>query len=104
MAALEAKLEAAGLPPEASKVAKRDLSRLKRMQASQPEYTVRACVRSLPNPLCPVSCARVHATAVGKPGGGDGSDPALAGSLGCAPVVPKSVNVLYVALHDDSCS
>ncbi|CAN0083377.1 unnamed protein product, partial [Ectocarpus sp. 4 AP-2014] len=40
VAALEAKLEAAGLPPEASKVAKRDLSRLKRMQTSQPEYTV----------------------------------------------------------------
>ena len=41
MAALESKLEAADLPNEASKVAMRDLARLKRMQASQPEYTVR---------------------------------------------------------------
>ena len=41
MAALETRLGAAGLPEEASKVAKRDLARLKRMQASQPEYTVR---------------------------------------------------------------
>lgn len=40
MTALEAKLEAASLPEEARKVAKRDLARLKRMQASQPEYTV----------------------------------------------------------------
>ena len=41
IAALESKLEAAELPAEASKVAMRDLARLKRMQASQPEYTVR---------------------------------------------------------------
>lgn len=41
MAALESKLEAAGLPPEASKAAMRDFARLKRMQPSQPEYTVR---------------------------------------------------------------
>ena len=41
MAALETRLGAAGLPEEASKVATRDLARLKRMQASQPEYTVR---------------------------------------------------------------
>lgn len=41
MVALESKLEAADLPSEASKVAMRDLARLKRMQASQPEYTVR---------------------------------------------------------------
>lgn len=41
MAALESKLEAADLPNEASKAVMRDLARLKRMQASQPEYTVR---------------------------------------------------------------
>lgn len=42
MAALESKLEAAGLPSEASRVAMRDLARLKKMQPSQPEYTVRS--------------------------------------------------------------
>ena len=41
MAALESRLKGAGLPPEASKVALRDLARLKKMQPSQPEYTVR---------------------------------------------------------------
>lgn len=41
MAALETKLGAAGLPEEASEVVRRDLARLKRMQPTQPEYTVR---------------------------------------------------------------
>ena len=41
MAALESRLKGAGLPPEASKVVLRDLARLKKMQPSQPEYTVR---------------------------------------------------------------
>lgn len=40
MAALESRLEAAELPPEARKVATRDFARLKKMQPSQPEYTV----------------------------------------------------------------
>lgn len=40
MAALESRLEAAELPPEAQKVATRDFARLKKMQPSQPEYTV----------------------------------------------------------------
>lgn len=44
MIALESKLEAAGLPSEASRVAMRDLARLKKMQPSQPEYSVRAFV------------------------------------------------------------
>ncbi len=55
MAALEAKLGAAGLSEEASKVAMRDLARLKRMQPTQPEYTVsdviRAVCRYLLSPL-----------------------------------------------------
>lgn len=55
MAALESKLEAADLPSEASKVAMRDLARLKRMQASQPEYTVRLLPLVCLNSPLPVS-------------------------------------------------